>query len=33
LQRAAAGEDVLVTRRGKPLVRLSPAQESLPLVA
>jgi prevent-host-death family protein len=33
MERAAAGEEVLVTRRGKPLVRLSPAQESLPLAA
>ncbi len=33
LQRAARGEEVLVTRRGKPLVRLSPAQEPLPVAA
>jgi prevent-host-death family protein len=33
LQRAAAGDEVLVTRRGRPLVRLSPAQEPLPLAA
>ena len=33
MERAAAGEEVLVTRRGKPLVRLSPAQEPLPLAA
>jgi prevent-host-death family protein len=33
MERAAAGEDVLVSRRGKPLVRLSPAQPPLPLAA
>ena len=33
MERAAAGEEVLVTRHGKPFVRLSPAQESLPLAA
>ena len=30
IDRAAAGEDVLVTRRGKPLVRLSPAAPAPP---
>ncbi|MFL5865472.1 MAG: type II toxin-antitoxin system Phd/YefM family antitoxin [Thermoleophilaceae bacterium] len=33
MERAAAGEEVLVTRRGRPTVRLSPAQEPLPLAA
>ncbi len=33
MERVVAGEEVLVTRRGKPLVRLSPAQEPLPLAA
>jgi prevent-host-death family protein len=33
MERAAAGEEVLVTRRGKPVVRLSPAQAPLPLAA
>jgi prevent-host-death family protein len=32
-ERAAAGEEFLVTRRGKPYVRLSPAQPSLPIAA
>jgi prevent-host-death family protein len=33
MERAAAGEEVLVTRRGRPLVRLSPAQGWLPIAA
>jgi prevent-host-death family protein len=33
MERAAVGEEILVTRRGRPTVRLSPAQESLPLAA
>jgi prevent-host-death family protein len=31
MERAAAGEEFLVTRRGKPYVRLLPARERLPL--
>jgi prevent-host-death family protein len=32
MERAAAGEEILVTRRGKPTVRLTPAfpQQKLP---
>jgi prevent-host-death family protein len=30
-QRAAAGHEILVTRRGKPYVRLVPAREQLAL--
>jgi len=33
MERVAAGEEVLVTRRGKPLVKPSPAREPLPLAA
>jgi antitoxin (DNA-binding transcriptional repressor) of toxin-antitoxin stability system len=33
MERAAAGEQILVTRRGTPLVSLSAAQEPLPLAA
>lgn len=33
MERASAGEEVLVTRHGRPFVRLSPAQESLPLAS
>jgi prevent-host-death family protein len=33
MERAAAGEQVLGTRRGKPTVRLSPAEEQLPMAA
>jgi prevent-host-death family protein len=29
MERATAGEEILVTRRGKPTVRLSPAQPPL----
>jgi prevent-host-death family protein len=32
-ERAAAGEEFLITRRGKPYVRLTPAQPSLPIAA
>ena len=32
-ERAAAGEEFLITRRGKPYVRLSPAQPVLPIAA
>ena len=31
MERAAAGEEFFVTRRGKPYVRLLPARERLPL--
>lgn len=31
MQRAAAGERFLVTRRGKPYVRLIPADDQIPL--
>jgi len=30
-ERAAAGEEFLITRRGKPYVRLTPAQPQLPV--
>ncbi len=33
MERAAAGEEFLITRRGKPYVRLTPAQPSLPIAA
>ena len=33
MERAAAGQEILVTRRGRPVVRLGPAQKALPLVA
>jgi len=33
MERAAVGEEILVTRRGRPTVRLAPAQEVLPLAA
>jgi antitoxin (DNA-binding transcriptional repressor) of toxin-antitoxin stability system len=33
MERAAAGEEIRVTRRGKPVVTLSAAQESVPLAA
>ncbi|HEY1360018.1 MAG TPA: type II toxin-antitoxin system prevent-host-death family antitoxin [Thermoleophilaceae bacterium] len=33
MERAAAGEEVLVTRHGRPTVRLGPAQEMLPVAA
>jgi len=32
MERAAAGEEFLVRRRGKPYVQLSPAAPPLPLV-
>jgi prevent-host-death family protein len=32
MERAAAGEGLLVTRRGKPYVKLSPAAEPLTVV-
>jgi prevent-host-death family protein len=32
MERAAAGERFLVTRRGKPCVRLVPAHAQLPIV-
>jgi prevent-host-death family protein len=31
MERAAAGEEILVTRRGKPSVRLASAEDHLPL--
>jgi antitoxin (DNA-binding transcriptional repressor) of toxin-antitoxin stability system len=33
MQRAHAGERFLITRRGKPYVRLAPAAPTLPLAA
>ncbi|MFL5781566.1 MAG: type II toxin-antitoxin system Phd/YefM family antitoxin [Thermoleophilaceae bacterium] len=33
MERAAAGEPILITRRGKPHLRLSPASPQLGLVA
>jgi prevent-host-death family protein len=33
MERAAAGEEFLITRRGKPYVRLAPAQPQLPVAA
>jgi prevent-host-death family protein len=33
MQRAAAGERFLITRRGKPYVRLTPADEQTQLTA
>jgi len=31
MERAAAGEEILVTRRGKPCVRLVPAHAQVPI--
>jgi prevent-host-death family protein len=33
MERAAAGEELLITRRGKPYVRLAPAQPPLAVAA